>query len=88
LLNSSKGENTILIIITPKRPIARNERRRIEIDNLEQYGFKTEKCTEQEEGCDCGVKEVEVCLNCTKLLVQPPFESLQIENARMAGPTV
>lgn len=51
-----------------------NERRRLEVDSLEQYYTKLEYCEEGDEDCnDCGTKEVQVCLNCTKMLVQAPF---------------
>lgn len=44
-----------------------NPRRRIELDKLSQYYFR-------EGGEDCGDEEIPVCLNCSRMLVQPPFK--------------
>lgn len=50
-----------------------NNNRRVELENLNQYFVKDVLCEEDAECEDCGVNHVPVCLNCTKLLIQPPF---------------
>ncbi len=44
-------------------------RRRLELDKLDQYFIETIECEE----CECGTEEIEVCINCEKLLVQQPY---------------
>lgn len=55
-----------------------NFRRKLEVDNIEQYYLQEEECTESEvsesEVCDCGILETSVCINCEKLLLQKPFQ--------------
>lgn len=58
-----------------------NPRRRLELDNLSQYYTISSFCEEEDtsqtvsptagDGCDCGVKEEDICLNCNKMLVMP-----------------
>lgn len=48
-------------------------RRRIEVDNLEQYFLEDVLCEEGDEDCSCGKKSVPVCLNTDRLLLQKPY---------------
>ena len=58
-----------------------NPRRRIELSDLEQYYKETVLCEE----CDCGTEEIDVCLNCEKLLVQPNFTTPKIDFEEVVG---
>jgi hypothetical protein len=58
-----------------------NPRRRIEVNNIEQYFKETIPC----ETCSCGTEEVDVCLNCEKMLVQPNFSTPEISFEDVIG---
>ena len=57
-----------------------NPRRRIEVARTAQYFKKTVFCDDATDAeCDCGKKEVDVCLNCNKMNVLPNSEKLCID---------
>lgn len=63
-----------------------NGRRKVEVDSLEQYYTKTVNCDKDYVDCDglpvpcdCGVKEIPVCINCEKLLLQKEASSPKLE---------
>jgi len=58
-----------------------NPRRRVELGNTSQYYKETIICEE----CDCGTEEIDVCINCEKLLVQPNFSVPEIEYEEVIG---
>ena len=57
-----------------------NPRRRVEVARTAQYSKKTVFCDDATDAeCDCGSKEVDVCLNCNKMNVLPNSEKLCID---------
>ena len=56
-----------------------NPRRRVEVAKPEQYSTRTEFCEEGTPGCDCGRREVSVCLNCDKMSIIPKHEKMCID---------
>lgn len=62
-----------------------NRRRRLELDRLDQYFTRTVECEDSDEDCDCGTKQVSVCMNCDRLEVLPQNEPFCFDVSTVNG---